>query len=316
MTGPQGPQGDPGPMGAVGPTGHDGAPGPQGPEGPVGPVGPQGPQGEPGGPVAANSLDFEHFKDQMSLDTNTSVSGGRDGGLFSFLSILVGIGTPNPLVNLHVQEMGQATLRIDSEAAGARDGGESSVILSRIDEGAAPDPTRPFEGLKLSYETDNGEGIFENLSLSISDFPAFRFKTNPLGFSKTAMVISQLGNVGIGRKDPETALDVEGKLRFAGGDAPSPTPNCGSGTTVVGSDSAGMVTLGDSPSSACTLQFSQAYSKIPVCVVTSYSNGSSGLPPLKMVETNSLSDFTVSRHSGDGGLQDGEKFSYFCFLVY
>ncbi len=57
---------------------------------------------------------------------------------------------------------------------------------------------------------------------------------------------------------------------FAG--TPTLGPDCGAGASITGSDSAGKVTLGTSPSS-CTLTFGVPYPNAPACEATNETNG-------------------------------------------
>jgi hypothetical protein len=57
---------------------------------------------------------------------------------------------------------------------------------------------------------------------------------------------------------------------FAG--PPAVGPDCGSGAAIVGSDSAGKVTLGADPGN-CTITFSTPYLNPPACMATNETNG-------------------------------------------
>ena len=48
---------------------------------------------------------------------------------------------------------------------------------------------------------------------------------------------------------------------------------CGSGSSVVGSDSAGKATLGIGTSNTCTLTFSIPYTNAPACITTNETEG-------------------------------------------
>jgi hypothetical protein len=90
---------------------------------------------------------------------------------------------------------------------------------------------------------------------------------------------------------------------FAG--APTVGPDCGSGASIVGSDSAGKVTVGSG--STCTLTFAVPYTNPPACTATNETNGGG----------YSLTVGTKSTPSGVliGGLQnwaDGDVISYTC----
>ena len=49
--------------------------------------------------------------------------------------------------------------------------------------------------------------------------------------------------------------------------------DCGQSASIVGSDSAGKVTLGAAPSLSCTLTFSVPYPNAPACSATNETNG-------------------------------------------
>jgi hypothetical protein len=55
--------------------------------------------------------------------------------------------------------------------------------------------------------------------------------------------------------------------------SPALGPDCGAGAAIVGSDSAGKVTLGTPTSGTCTLAFSVAPLNPPACTATNETNG-------------------------------------------
>ena len=67
-----------------------------------------------------------------------------------------------------------------------------------------------------------------------------------------------------------TAVLFWSAFAFAG--VPSLGSDCGTGASIVGSDSAGKVTLGAAPSS-CTLTFSVPYTNAPACTTTDETSG-------------------------------------------
>lgn len=92
---------------------------------------------------------------------------------------------------------------------------------------------------------------------------------------------------------------------FAG--APTLGSDCGSGASIVGSDSAGKVTLGTGSQSTCILTFSVPYTNAPACTATNETNGGG----------YSVNVGTKSTPSGVliGGLMnwvDGDVISYTC----
>jgi len=54
---------------------------------------------------------------------------------------------------------------------------------------------------------------------------------------------------------------------------PSPGPDCGAGAAIIGSDSAGKITLGASPALSCTLTFVVPYTNAPACSATNETDG-------------------------------------------
>ncbi len=64
--------------------------------------------------------------------------------------------------------------------------------------------------------------------------------------------------------------------------AATPTlgPDCGTGAAIVGSDSAGKVTLGTAPAATCTLAFSVAPLNPPACTATNETNGGGNAVPV------------------------------------
>ena len=68
------------------------------------------------------------------------------------------------------------------------------------------------------------------------------------------------------------ALLILSATSFAG--TPTLAPGCGSGATIVGSDTGGKVTLGTG-NTYCILNFSGTYTNAPACVATNETNGGS-----------------------------------------
>lgn len=68
-----------------------------------------------------------------------------------------------------------------------------------------------------------------------------------------------------------TVLLFWSAISFAG--TPTLGPDCGTGAAVVGSDSAGKVTIGAGMAGTCTLTFSVPYTNAPACSATNETNG-------------------------------------------
>jgi hypothetical protein len=80
------------------------------------------------------------------------------------------------------------------------------------------------------------------------------------------IVISQVGNVGIGTTSPNAPLTVSGHLANVGTSAT--VTSCGSGPTISGNDTKGVVTIGTGGITSCSVAFNTGYGSTPVCVVT------------------------------------------------
>ena len=102
------------------------------------------------------------------------------------------------------------------------------------------------------------------------------------GFSVggSTLVVSG-GSVGIGTNAPGATLGVNGTLNLSGvghirvsggASLPAPTGGCGTGAAITGSDSAGRVTIGTTPSTSCQIVFGTPWSpNTPVCHFTNES---------------------------------------------
>src|SRR5258708_35142764 len=66
------------------------------------------------------------------------------------------------------------------------------------------------------------------------------------------------------------ALLIMSATSFAG--TPTLAPGCGSGATIVGSDTGGKVTLGTG-NTYCIVNFAGTYTNAPACVATNETNG-------------------------------------------
>jgi hypothetical protein len=81
---------------------------------------------------------------------------------------------------------------------------------------------------------------------------------------------------------------------------PSLGPDCGTGAAIVGSDSAGKVTLGDGATS-CTLAFSVSPSNPPACTATNETNGGGSSVPVGTSTTTTVLELSslYPWHAGD-----------------
>ncbi|MBT6843868.1 MAG: hypothetical protein HOA17_08765, partial [Candidatus Melainabacteria bacterium] len=159
--------------------------------------------------VVADSLDFEDFKDAMSMDANTTIDlNGSDlnfnGGLLMLDDSAqnVGIGDTTP------------DLKLDVTSAAAADG---IAIDNTLADG---DPILAFQLSSTSTFT---------MGIDDGDADKFKIGTSAIG-TNTRMTIDSSGNVGIGNDAPATSLHVNGTVAFT----PSGTTNvtAGGGITV------------------------------------------------------------------------------------
>jgi hypothetical protein len=68
-----------------------------------------------------------------------------------------------------------------------------------------------------------------------------------------------------------TLMMFSSAIALAG--TPTLGPECGAGSSVVGTDSAGKATLGRGTSNTCTLAFSIPYANAPACITTNETQG-------------------------------------------
>jgi hypothetical protein len=93
---------------------------------------------------------------------------------------------------------------------------------------------------------------------------------------------------------------------------PSPGADCGAGATIVGSDSAGKVTLGTHErgvpvSGLCTLTFAVPYTNPPACSATNETNRGGFPAPIGTRTTN-----TTLVIGSSAGSAPGDVISYIC----
>lgn len=102
-------------------------------------------------------------------------------------------------------------------------------------------------------------------------------------------------------------LSIPGKITVTGTD---PTlSSCGTSPTIVGNDTAGVVTVGTGAATECTLTFATTYTAEPACVVTQHLNSTNPL----YFSAKSATAFTVTTSSSASLV--GTKFNYVCFKM-
>lgn len=95
-----------------------------------------------------------------------------------------------------------------------------------------------------------------------------------------------------------------GQHMIGGGNPPAMSAGCGTGATVIGSDTWGNVLLGSATSQPCTLTFFQPFKQSPTCVVTaenftpSYSRTAVALILTSLVDGSRVSWTCIARAGG------------------
>ena len=128
---------------------------------------------------------------------------------------------------------------------------------------------------------------------------AASFQNNSTGPAATF-----LGNVGIGTVAPTAALDVNGHIANSQIALTGTSLTCGSGASITGNDTRGLVTLGSAGVSACVVTFSSPFSPSPYCIITPVSN----LGTVNYWVTSNTSSFTVNFSTA----QISKQFNYIC----
>ena len=145
--------------------------------------------------------------------------------------------------------------------------------------------------------------------------PSVVIAGNGFSVGGSTLVVSG-GNVGIGTNAPGATLGVNGTINVSGvghvrvsGGVSLPAPGgsgCGTGATVTGSDGAGRVTIGASPSASCQIVFGTAWSpNAPVCYFT---NESSHVQPYAV---SSVSTLFVT-FQATAAFNAGDTINYMC----
>ena len=127
------------------------------------------------------------------------------------------------------------------------------------------------------------------------------------------MFINDTGKIGIGTLNPTDLLNVVGDTNISEdlivgqhyiskGLSPS-ISSCGVSPTVVGTDTAGRISVGGVSATACTITFATAYASTPVCMAISDDNG-------YRLEITSIS--TTAFTIGCSGSCVSDELSYIC----
>ncbi len=173
--GPKGDKGDPGKQGTIGPQGPIGATGPRGKTGLQGPIGPQGIPGVTGATGPQGPAGDSHW---LLDGLNTSYNAGN-----------VGIGTANPLYDLHVSKKGETV----------------TAYISSDDNRLTGFGFNNSDG-------KTGKWFFRRLP-NENDLKLYNFGTA----SDIMTWDFENGYIGMGTTSPDRKLTVQGKL-FSGGD--------------------------------------------------------------------------------------------------
>jgi len=125
------------------------------------------------------------------------------------------------------------------------------------------------------------------------------------GDLSNALTVLKSGNVGIGTENPSELLDVAGHIAASGPTIPNSNldGSCGSGATIDGTDTAGVVTMGGGTILTCKITFNVSYSSVPVCVVT---------PQSSPANTFAVSPSKVSFEISSLGNMEFELVQYIC----
>jgi hypothetical protein len=123
-------------------------------------------------------------------------------------------------------------------------------------------------------------------------------------FSSTVGITGTLTVASINAADDKTTT-FQGHIGVNGGD---PTlSSCGTSPTILGNDTAGIITVGTTPATSCTVTFTNTFTAAPVCVLT--GNYNSGEPFFFSAKSATAFTFTTST----GGDFAGAEVNYICF---
>jgi hypothetical protein len=89
------------------------------------------------------------------------------------------------------------------------------------------------------------------------------------GGTGVAVTVDSSGNVGVGTTSPAAPLDVSGRIQTSGTSAT--ISSCGVGASVLGTATAGRITVGSGSPTTCSINFGQTYTNTPMCAFSSDS---------------------------------------------
>lgn len=123
----------------------------------------------------------------------------------------------------------------------------------------------------------------------------------------TAVAVGQtLVSAGTGTAPVWSDIPRLGKqLRTYQATVPTCSTNCGTSPSVVGTDSAGLITLGSTPSNDYVLVFNATWGAAPICVAQQQTTGANYV-------TKSVSTTTTLTITGAAGPTAADKVKYIC----
>ncbi len=217
LIGPQGPQGPQGVQGLPGPQGANGATGPQGPTGANGVTGPAGATGAtgPAGPIGCNTLNAVIKSDGTSAVCSQIYDDGTN----------VGIGTPNPFTKLHVDGDVRIGLIYPGPSGALPGYGNFLIFSGGPSAGGSDSENSDFINMAryniASDVSDLRMTIGDNNSIANADY----FSIGTVGSAYDLLSVRSDGNIGVGTRDADSKLDVQGKATVSRDGATEFPPN-------------------------------------------------------------------------------------------
>jgi hypothetical protein len=217
LIGPQGPQGPQGVQGLPGPQGANGATGPQGPTGVNGVTGPAGATGAtgPAGPVGCNTLNAVIKSDGTSAVCSQIYDDGTN----------VGIGTPNPFTKLHVDGDVRIGLIYPGPSGALPGYGNFLIFSGGPSAGGSDSENSDFINIAryniASDVSDLRMTIGDNNTIANADY----FSIGTVGSAYDLLSVRSDGNIGVGTRDADSKLDVQGKATVSRDGATEFPPN-------------------------------------------------------------------------------------------
>ena len=137
-----------------------------------------------------------------------------------------------------------------------------------------------------------GQGGAGNADIAFSFHVAGTAPTSQNSLSDAMVVRGDTGNVGIGTTAPTATLDVHGHIGASQAGAPTVSV-CDAGTTIVGNDSRGTITIGSTGNDGtCTFTFITPYANAPACIIVGTNQASIAYAiPAVSTTTTTLSVF-------------------------